>query len=94
MEAFFSCLASESHPGVRAILGHYFFVFIHPYMDGNGRIGRFVMNTLLAAGGYPWTVVKMGNRSEYISSLETAHTTGDLSLFTRIISCEMSKVLS
>lgn len=52
------------------------------------------MNTLLAAGGYPWTVVTMENRSEYISSLEIAHTAGDLSFFTKFISSEMSKVLS
>ena len=36
---------------VRAVLGHFFFVYIHPYMDGNGRMGRFVLNAMLASGG-------------------------------------------
>lgn len=89
MEAFFECLHQEDHPGVNAILGHYFFVYIHPYMDGNGRIGRFLMNTLLAAGGYPWTVVRVKNRARYISTLEDSHTNFDLKDFTQFITEEM-----
>lgn len=89
MEAFFECLQEESHPGVNAVLGHYFFVFIHPYMDGNGRIGRFLMNALLAAGGYPWTVVRVKNRNKYISTLENTHTHFDMTDFTNFIKEEM-----
>ena len=51
MEALFNCLKGEEHPGVRAVLGHFLFVFIHPYMDGNGRMGRLLMNTMLGSGG-------------------------------------------
>ena len=57
MPVFFSLLQEEEHPAVRVILEHFFFVTIHPYMDGNGRIGRFLMNVMLASGGYPWTVI-------------------------------------
>ena len=57
MPAFFECLREEEDPAVRVVLGHFVFVYIHPYMDGNGRIGRFLMNLMLAAGGYPWTVI-------------------------------------
>ena len=89
MEAFFDCLHHEPHPGVSAVLGHYFFVFIHPYMDGNGRIGRFLMNTLLASGGYPWTVVRVENRSQYISILENTHINFDMTAFTCFIKSEM-----
>lgn len=89
MDAFFDCLALESHPGVRAVLGHYFFVFIHPYMDGNGRIGRFLMNTLLAEGGYPWTVVRMINRDAYFDALESSHDGNDLKAFAQFIKSEM-----
>ena len=53
MDAFFDLLTEEEHPAVRVVLGHFFFVYIHPYMDGNGRIGRFLMNVMLASGGYP-----------------------------------------
>lgn len=55
MPAFFDLLKEEPDPAVRTVLGHFMFVYIHPYMDGNGRIGRFLMNVMLAAGGYPWT---------------------------------------
>lgn len=89
MESLFDCLAHEPDPGVAAVLGHYFFVFIHPYMDGNGRIGRFLMNVLLASGGYPWTVVRVDNRMEYISTLEKTHTEFDMTHFARFIAAEM-----
>ena len=46
-------LREEAHPAVRVVLGHFLFVYIHPYMDGNGRIGRFLMNVMLASSGYP-----------------------------------------
>lgn len=49
MPVLFDLLKNESHPAVRAVLGHFFFVFIHPYMDGNGRMGRFILNDMLAS---------------------------------------------
>jgi len=91
MEAFFECLENESHPGVNAVLGHYFFVFIHPYMDGNGRIARFLMNALLASGGYSWTVVRVESRQQYISILEETHTQFDMVNFTHFIKTEMKE---
>ncbi len=51
MSTFFDLLATEQDASVRVVLGHFVFVHNHPYMDGNGRIGRFLMNTMLAAGG-------------------------------------------
>ena len=42
MDALFECLKKEEHAAVRAVLGHFIFVYIHPYMDGNGRTGRFL----------------------------------------------------
>jgi len=89
MIAFFDCLKSENHAGIRAVLGHYFFVFIHPYMDGNGRIGRFIMNALLAEGGYPWTVVLVKHRKQYIDTLENTHQNFNLKAFTTFIKNEM-----
>jgi hypothetical protein len=52
MPALFDLLREEPHPAVRVVLGHFMFVYIHPYMDGNGRVGRFLMNTMMASGGY------------------------------------------
>ena len=41
-------------------------------MDGNGRIARFLMNVMLASGGYRWTVIPVEKRSEYVAALEKA----------------------
>jgi Fic/DOC family len=65
-------LRAESDAGVRAVLGHFMFVYIHPYMDGNGRMGRLLMNLMLASGGYPWTVVPVERRDDYLKALEAA----------------------
>jgi hypothetical protein len=72
MPAYFDLLRSESDPAVRVVLGHFVFVYIHPYMDGNGRVGRYLMNAMLASGGYPWTVIPVSARNEYMASLEEA----------------------
>ncbi len=72
MPAFFDLLREEAEPSVRVVLGHFVFVYIHPYMDGNGRIGRFLKNVMLAAGGYPWTVLPVEKRDEYMAALEAA----------------------
>lgn len=78
MPAFFELLAAETDPGVRVVLGHFVFVYIHPYMDGNGRMGRFLMNLMMAAGGYPWTVVPVSDRSTYMTALEGASVGEDI----------------
>jgi hypothetical protein len=72
MGVFFEMLENESNPAVRVVLGHFVFVYIHPYMDGNGRMGRFLMNLMLASGGYPWTVVPVERRDAYMAALEDA----------------------
>ncbi|CAB1370164.1 hypothetical protein [Denitratisoma oestradiolicum] len=41
---------------MRAVLDRSIFVYIYPYMDGTGRMVRFLMNAMLASGGYPWSV--------------------------------------
>jgi Fic family protein len=71
---------------VRAVLGHFVFVFIHPYMDGNGRLARFIMNLMLATGGWPWTVVTMDIREEYMRALDAASSDQDIKPFTRLLS--------
>jgi len=81
MPAFFECLREEDDPAVRVVLGHFVFVYIHPYMDGNGRIGRFLMNLTFATGGYPWTVIPVEQRNDYMTALEVASTRQDISPF-------------
>ena len=72
MPAYFDLLRDETEPSVRVVLGHFMFVYIHPYFDGNGRMGRFLMNTALASGGYPWTVISTRERDHYMKALEAA----------------------
>lgn len=81
MPAFFDLLKEETDAAVRAVLGHFVFVYIHPYQDGNGRCGRFLMNLMLAAGGYPWTVIPVQERGRYMAALEAASVDQDITLF-------------
>ena len=85
MPAFFELLQQEEQPAVRVVLGHFFFVYIHPYMDGNGRMGRFLMNLMMASGGYPWTIVPLVRRKGYMSALESASVEGDIRPFANLL---------
>ncbi len=85
MQVLFDLLKTEPDARVRAVLGHFIFVFIHPYMDGNGRMARFLLNAMLASGGYGWTIVPLNKRDEYMIALEKASVHGDISDFTQII---------
>jgi hypothetical protein len=81
MPLLFELLENEKDAAVRAVLGHFIFVNIHPYMDGNGRMGRFLMNVMLASGGYPWTVIPVERRNQYMECLETASVKGNIRPF-------------
>ena len=86
MPAFFDLLRAESDPAVRVVLGHFLFVYIHPYMDGNGRMARFLMNLMLASGGYPWTVIPTTERKTYMETLEQASVREDIGPFADFLS--------
>lgn len=83
--ALFELLRSEEDAGVRAVMGHFIFVYVHPYMDGNGRIGRFLFNTMLASGGYSWTVVPVEQRDVYMAALERASVDGNIQDFAQFL---------
>jgi Fic family protein len=61
------------HPVEFAALLHKHFVFIHPFIDGNGRIARLLMNTALIQDGYMLAIIPPVLRYDYISLLERAH---------------------
>ena len=82
MAAYFELLRDETEPAVRVVLGHFIFVYIHPYIDGNGRMGRFLMNVMMASGSYPWTIIPVERRAEYMAALEAASAAGDIGPFT------------
>ncbi|HEX9600273.1 MAG TPA: Fic family protein [Mariniflexile sp.] len=85
MPLLFELIEKEEDAGVRAVLGHFIFVYIHPYMDGNGRMARFLMNVMLASGGYPWTVIPVEERDRYMSALESASVKQDIRPFAMFI---------
>jgi Fic family protein len=85
MSVLFDLLEAEPESSVRSVLGHWLFGYIHPYPDGNGRMARFLMNVLLASGGYPWTVVRVEDRAEYLKALDRASIDGDAKPFASFI---------
>lgn len=94
LPAFFDLLRAEEHPAVRLVLGHFVFVYIHPYFDGNGRMGRFLMNLMMAAGGYPWTVIPVSARDAYMSALEQASVEENIVPFAELLGTLVRKRLA
>lgn len=92
MPAFFDLLREEDNPAVRVVLGHFMFVFIHPYIDGNGRMGRFLMNVMMASGGYPWTVITVDDRDQYMAALEQASVHKNIRPFTEFLATNLKGV--
>ncbi len=67
----------QAHPALVAIDAHLKFVIIHPYVDGNGRTARLLMNLLLVQEGYPMAVVDPVDRVAYVGAIEKAQCEGD-----------------
>lgn len=78
MDGFCDWLAEENnlHPVELAAEAHYRLVTIHPFVDGNGRIARLLMNMMLMQHGYPPTIIRKRDRLAYIIALEKAQTGG------------------
>lgn len=76
---------ADVSPLTRAIVGHWQFVHIHPFRDGNGRIARLLMNYVLGAAGLPWTTIRVEERLQYFATLERAHVHDDVVPFATFI---------
>ena len=76
---------SEYHPIIQATLLHGELVKIHPFVDGNGRTSRLVMNLSLMNSGYLPVIVKKEKKLEYYNTLDKAHTTGDYTDFVKLV---------
>ena len=85
MPVLFELMENETKTSVKAVLGHWLFGYIHPYQDGNGRMARFVMNAMLASGGYPWTVIRVEDRDAYLNALEAASIRLDIGPFAQFV---------
>ena len=73
------------HPVILASELHYRFVSIHPFIDGNGRTSRLLMNLILLQNGYPMANIKMDNRPAYMEAIEYARENKDMAKFYLVI---------
>lgn len=77
--------ATAVHPVVRAAKLHVDFVKIYPFVDGNGRTARLLLNLELLKGGFPAIVLPVTRRLAYYEALDTAHMDGDLGPFIELV---------
>lgn len=76
---------NSDHPVKIAADAHFKLVSIHPFVDGNGRVARLLMDLLLLQAGYPAALIRKEDRLVYINAIEKAQLTGDLSDYYQII---------
>jgi len=85
--------AEKLHPVEKAAMLHIIFVGIHPFVDGNGRTSRLLLNLELMKNGYPPIVIRNENRHKYYNALDKAHTTGSNKDFLELVIEELNKTL-
>lgn len=85
--------AAEINPIELAAMAHYKFVTIHPFVDGNGRTGRLLMNLILMIHGYPPAIIRPEDRLAYIKSLEKAQMGGSLDGYLALIAQSVDRSL-
>lgn len=91
--SWFEGEGSIQHPVIRAAHFHHQFVYIHPFVDGNGRTARLLMNLILMTDGYPPAVIKADpqRRIAYLDALEEASVKGNLKPFELVIATAVSE---
>ena len=97
MDALMQWLGPVSASGqfdaiVIAAAAHAWFAQVHPFIDGNGRTARILMNLVLMRAGYPIAIITREDRSRYIDALEQSQI-GDLTPFVKLISECVSETL-
>ncbi len=92
---FYKTHKTQMHPVILSAEMHERLVSIHPFIDGNGRTSRLVMNLLLIRNGYPIANIKgdTESRLQYYEALEAVQTEGDKNSFIQFISLEVKKSL-
>lgn len=73
------------HPIIKAALLHGELVKIHPFVDGNGRTSRLLMNLDLMNSGYLPVIIKKESRLKYYEALDKAHATGNYTNFVKLV---------
>lgn len=85
LESFYKHANDFDDAFEQAIFLHYFYVTIHPHIDGNGRMSRFLLNLALVNGNYKWLTILKGNRKKYFQALELSNVNDDISYFANFI---------
>jgi fido (protein-threonine AMPylation protein) len=85
--------AHADHPIVRAAMHHAWFERIHPFVDGNGRVGRLLLNFMLLQKGYPPAIILAKQRARYLQALRQADG-GNPNALAEVIARAVSQTLS
>lgn len=85
--------AKQMHPVTRGAMLHAIFVGVHPFIDGNGRTSRLLLNLELMKDGFPPIVIKVENRLDYYNALDKAHTQNDYIDFIQLVAKEVEDSL-
>ena len=85
LEVWYKKMSGELHTVELAARLHSDFVKIHPFVDGNGRTARLIMNFELMKGGFPAVILPVDRRLEYYEALDRSHVHGDYDPFIEII---------
>ena len=89
MPALFDLLDGESDPFFRAVLARWLVSYLHPYREGNERMAHFLMNALLAAGGWQWRTLEGTDQGRYRDALDRAHLSCDLRPLAALIKADL-----
>ena len=73
------------HPIERAAILHGEFVSIHPFIDGNGRTARLLLNFELMKNNYPAIIIEIEEREKYFDALEVGNLSGNWDKFTEFV---------
>ena len=76
MSSIQKAIDDNQHPMIVAAKFHGYYEYLHPFRDGNGRTGRLLSNFILLRAGHPLLIVKLEDRSAYISALKKIRTEG------------------